>query len=124
MATNTSEIKISACEEEHDIISNEVTVHVINPSCYTLEKTASCDQVFVGGRVTFCTTFRIDHTCPGIPLTDVLFRDVLDPAFTYVEGSFTIQNSHVTPTYVNNTLEYLIPRLTDNTRICFTVTVS
>jgi uncharacterized repeat protein (TIGR01451 family) len=124
MATNKSEIILSACDENAEIWSGEITVEVINPACYSIEKTASCNTVLVGGRITFCTMFRIDTTCQGTPLTDVLFRDVLDPAFTYVPGSFRVQNSPQTPTIVGNTIEYLIPRLTDNTNICFDVTVS
>jgi uncharacterized repeat protein (TIGR01451 family) len=121
MVTNTSKIVLSDCETEQSVESNEVTVQVINPDCYSLEKTASCDRVFVGGRITFCTTFRISTECQGTPLTDVLFRDVLDPAFTYVPGSFRVQNTPETPTIVDNTLEYLIPRLNNNTTICFDV---
>jgi len=93
-----------------------------DPSCYTFEKVASCNSIVTSNQtITFCITFRISSECPGTPLRDVLFQDILDPVFTYVPGSFMIQNSPVTPRYENNTLEYLIPRLTNNTLICFQV---
>ena len=117
---NKAEIVLKSCEDESIIPSNEITINVVDPTCLKLNKTTSCSTVFKGKEIQCCVT--ITDQCAKAPFTNVLFKDVLDPAFVYVPETFTFNGSPVTPTYTSNTLTYLIPTLSLVTNtICFKI---
>ena len=115
---NTSELEVEACGEMMTIHSNEVEVDVID---LRVVKTV-CPLTFAGGTIQFCT----EITNPSdYPISPAVFRDVLDPRLTYIQGTFLVNGEPRTPTVTNNKLEYVIPVIEPHSTvlICFKVRV-
>ena len=123
--TNQSKFVFEACDDSQDVVSNEVTVQLVDLGCYEVTKTASCGYVFEGGQITFCTT--ITSTCATRVYDDLTFVDTLAPELQYVDGSFTVNGVATDPAIADNTIEYPVSEddwEDDEIVICFTVTVN
>jgi len=115
---NTSELDVETCDEEIATVkSNTVEVDIVELG---IQKSASCSWTVPGGEITFCNV--ITNTSET-DLEEVVFRDVLDPRFTYVEDSFEVDEQPQTPSISNNTIEYMIDELNGGASItiCFKV---
>ena len=117
---NISQLDVEVCEEKVAIESNEVELDVIE---LTIEKSVSCPWTVPGGTVTFCNTIK--NASEETTILDSTFIDELNPRFTYVTGSFTVDEVDVEPIIEGNTIKYNIEELAPEQElvICFKVTV-
>ena len=116
---NKSKIEIEACDETIIVESNEVTVHKLH---LNVVKTAACNITVIGHQIKYCVSVKNES---GVDLSNLLFKDTIDPHTSYVPGSFEVDGHPKTPTVQGHTISYKIPELKDGktTNICFRVKV-
>ena len=85
------------------ITSNSAETNILlNP---TITKEVDKETASIGEVVTYTVTI----TNPSeVEISDIVFSDVLPAGVSYIDGSFEVNGSPVTPTVSNNTLTYSV----------------